>query len=114
MASVKAHRGSLRIRWIPRRSEPASEEPELVSYIAGNWRVGQPNPLRVGCSAPSSTRRTDPRTRSRWSASTIVYWQKFSVRHWGCQPVRGAPRHTGDQQLSAAEVAERSQESWGV
>jgi hypothetical protein len=43
-----------------------------------------------------------------------VYWQKFSVRHCGCQPVRGAPRHTGDQQLSAAEVAERSQESRGV
>jgi hypothetical protein len=37
--------------------------------------------------------------------------QKFSVRHFGCQPVRGAPHHTGDQQLSAAEAAERSQES---
>ena len=34
--SVRAHRGSLRIRWIPRRSEPASEESELVSY---SWKL---------------------------------------------------------------------------
>src|ERR1700681_5044228 len=108
--SVRAHRGSPKIRWIPRRSEPASEESELVSYSRKlkSWPT-KSSSCRMFRAIKYATNRSEnafPVERKHH-----FYWQKFSVRHLGCQPVRGAPRHTGDQQLSPAEVAERSQES---
>ena len=77
---MRAHRGSLRIRWIPRRSEPASEESELVSY---RWKLKSWSTKSSSCRMFRAIKYATNRSENAFLVERKhhFYWQKFSVRH---------------------------------